>query len=84
MKLNLKQNSTTENDVCFLSLPEQGSPAVMGWDFPVTVVRTRLRGWKNGLGSNRVGRLVLHALCMVHHPDRAAWHWHGMVREFAH
>jgi hypothetical protein len=47
-------------------------------------IKTAGRAWKNQLGGSRMGRLVLHAMCMMQHPERAGWHWQGMVREFAH
>lgn len=82
MKLNTKQNKAAEYDVRFQdSLMWTGAA---NWDLRMTRLQSAMRDWKNGLGGNRTGRLVLHALCMVQHPDRVGWHWQGMVREFAH
>jgi len=39
--------------------------------------------WRNGLGSSRTGRVVLHTMCLLRHPERASWHWQGIVRELA-
>jgi len=39
--------------------------------------------WKNGLGSSKMGRVVLHTMCLVRHPERASWHWQGILRELA-
>jgi hypothetical protein len=36
----------------------------------------------NGLADTRLGRVLLHALCLVRRPDRLRWHWQGMLREF--
>jgi len=30
----------------------------------------------------RMGRVILHAVCLLRHPSHAHWHWSGMVREF--
>lgn len=35
------------------------------------------------LARSRLGRVTLHALCLLRHPGRLRWHWHGIVREFA-
>jgi hypothetical protein len=37
----------------------------------------------NQLGTSKAGRLVLHTVCLIRHPENAAWHWHGILREFA-
>jgi hypothetical protein len=34
-----------------------------------------------GLANSRLGRVLLHALCFFRHPDRAQWHWQGILRE---
>ena len=36
------------------------------------------------LTKSRLGRVVLHALCLLRRPANARWHWLGIVREFAH
>ena len=38
----------------------------------LTLVRTRL------------GRVLLHVACCLRRPSHLSWHWHGIVREFAH
>ena len=35
----------------------------------------------NQLASFRLGRVLLHALCLVRHPAHVRWHWAGIVRE---
>ncbi len=40
-------------------------------------------GWSNKLGGSKTGRVVLHTMCLFRHPERASWHWHGIMREFA-
>jgi len=35
----------------------------------------------NTLASTRLGRVLLHALCLLRHPARSRWHWQGIVRE---
>ena len=37
----------------------------------------------DNLANSKTGRVVLHTLCLVRHPDRASWHWHGILRELA-
>ncbi len=37
----------------------------------------------NGLAASKAGRIVLHTVCLMRHPEKAAWHWHGILREFA-
>lgn len=37
----------------------------------------------SALAEFRWGRVLLHAYCLVLHPGRVRWHWHGIVREFA-
>lgn len=37
---------------------------------------------RNELAGSRCGRVILHALCVIHHPNRLQWHWRGIVREF--
>ena len=45
---------------------------------------TPARGsWKNSLGNSRTGRVLLHTVCLIRHPEKATWHWHGILREFA-
>jgi hypothetical protein len=39
--------------------------------------------WKNNLGNSRTGRVILHTVCLIRHPENATWHWHGILREFA-
>ena len=39
--------------------------------------------WKNHLGNSRTGRVILHTVCLIRHPQKATWHWHGILREFA-
>ncbi len=39
--------------------------------------------WRNSLGSSKTGRVVLHTMCLLRHPERASWHWQGILREFA-
>ena len=34
-----------------------------------------------GLANARLGRVCLHALCLLRRPGRFRWHWQGMVRE---
>jgi hypothetical protein len=31
---------------------------------------------------SRMGRVILHAVCLLRNPRHAHWHWRGMVREF--
>ena len=33
------------------------------------------------LASYRIGRVVLHLLCMARSSDHLAWHWQGIARE---
>jgi len=35
------------------------------------------------LTQSRLGRVVLHALCLLRRPGHARWHWLGIIREFA-
>ena len=39
--------------------------------------------WKNQLGCSRTGRVILHTVCLIRHPQNACWHWRGILREFA-
>ena len=39
--------------------------------------------WKNNLGNSRTGRVILHTVCLIRHPQKATWHWRGILREFA-
>ncbi len=39
--------------------------------------------WKSNLGSSRTGRVILHTVCLIRHPQKASWHWHGILREFS-
>ena len=39
--------------------------------------------WKNQLGNSRTGRVLLHTVCLIRHPQKATWHWRGILREFA-
>jgi len=34
------------------------------------------------LVKSRMGRVILHAVCLLKSPRHAHWHWCGMVREF--
>jgi hypothetical protein len=36
----------------------------------------------NGMASSRLGRVLLHALCLFRHPAHLRWHWDGIRREF--
>ena len=36
----------------------------------------------NALASSRLGRVLLHALCLLRHPAHGRWHLNGIVREF--
>jgi hypothetical protein len=36
------------------------------------------------LAQSKLGRVILHALCLFRRPDRLRWHWRGIVREFSH
>jgi hypothetical protein len=36
------------------------------------------------LANSRLGRVLLHALCLARHPAQTRWHWHGIVRELRH
>ena len=36
------------------------------------------------LAQIRYGRVLLHLACCLKQPDHFGWHWHGIVREFAH
>lgn len=33
------------------------------------------------LASYRLGRVLLHALCLLRHPSHTRWHWNGILRE---
>jgi hypothetical protein len=33
------------------------------------------------LATSRFGRIVLHAICLMRHPDNARWHCDGILRE---
>lgn len=33
------------------------------------------------LASSRLGRVLLHALCLLRHPSHSRWHWQGILRE---
>jgi hypothetical protein len=35
------------------------------------------------LASSSVGRMLLHAMCLIHHPARLRWHWNGILREIS-
>ena len=35
------------------------------------------------LTKSRLGRVILHALCLLRRPSQAHWHWLGIVRELA-
>jgi hypothetical protein len=35
----------------------------------------------NAMAESRLGRVLLHALCLVRNPGRRRWHWQGIVRE---
>jgi hypothetical protein len=36
----------------------------------------------NSLARTAPGRILLHALCLLRHPEHVRWHWHGIRREF--
>jgi hypothetical protein len=36
----------------------------------------------NALASSRLGRVLLHALCLLRHPGHGRWHLSGILREF--
>jgi hypothetical protein len=38
----------------------------------------------NFFSKTKSGRVLLHALCALRRPRQVSWHWHGIVREFAH
>jgi hypothetical protein len=68
----------------FGSFPQQAEPS------PASAIagdRTSLHpkvSRMNHLGASMAGRLVLHTVCLIRHPENAVWHWHGILREFAH
>ena len=33
------------------------------------------------IASNKSGRILLHAVCLLRRPRHAGWHWGGIVRE---
>jgi hypothetical protein len=35
----------------------------------------------NALASTRLGRVLLHAYCLVRNNGRRRWHWNGIRRE---
>ncbi len=37
----------------------------------------------NAFAHYRLGRLLLHALCLLRCPRHRRWHWQGILREFA-
>ena len=38
----------------------------------------------NALTSSRLGRVLLHAFCLLFRPAHIGWHWHGIRREIQH
>jgi hypothetical protein len=36
----------------------------------------------NTMAETRLGRVLLHALCLLRKPGHCRWHWQGIVREF--
>ena len=36
----------------------------------------------NAMASSWLGRVLLHALCLLRHPEYGRWHWVGILREF--
>jgi len=36
----------------------------------------------NTMAESRLGRVLLHALCLVRNPAHRQWHWRGILREF--
>ena len=61
--------------------PLEGSRLV-AWDRSTRITPARA-SWRNGLGNSRTGRVILHTVCLIRHPEKATWHWHGILREFA-
>ena len=47
-----------------------------------TAGRPNQGGSMNAIASSRLGRVLLHALCLLRHPARLRWHWDGILREF--
>jgi hypothetical protein len=37
----------------------------------------------NHLAASKSGRMLLHAICLLRHPNHSRWHWKGIMREFA-
>ena len=37
----------------------------------------------NTFGNFKLGRVLLHLICVARYPWRARWHWKGITREFA-
>jgi hypothetical protein len=35
----------------------------------------------NAMAESRLGRVLLHALCLLRHPVHLHWHWSGIRRE---
>jgi|WetSurMetagenome_2_1015567.scaffolds.fasta_scaffold775231_2 hypothetical protein len=60
--------------------PERARLAALDRSTRITPARA---SWKNSLGNSRTGRVILHTVCLIRHPERATWHWHGILREFA-
>lgn len=48
---------------------------------PPSLPRFRLEGDMNAMASYRLGRVLLHALCLLRHPAHSRWHWCGILRE---
>lgn len=36
---------------------------------------------KAQLATCRTGRVILHVLCLLQHPEHLRWHWSGILRE---
>lgn len=48
---------------------------------PPSHPRFRSKGDMNAMASSRLGRVLLHALCLLRHPAHGRWHWVGILRE---
>jgi hypothetical protein len=35
----------------------------------------------NAMAESRLGRVLLHALCLFKNPGHVRWHWQGILRE---
>ena len=36
------------------------------------------------LATSRMGRVLIHAVCVLRHPANLRWHWDGILREIKH